>query len=357
MSATYIQASNYKIHFEDKHFTSLHKFLKNHTFSSIVLLTDTNVKKHCLPTLSKLLADFKIKNIICIKPGELNKNLETCQIIWDKLNEFHCDRNSLLINVGGGVISDIGGFCASVYKRGISFIHIPTTCLSMADASVGGKTGIDYDGYKNHIGTFTEPDGVFIYSDFCKTQNKREFTNGLAEIIKVGFIADKQLVKAVLLYNKNDKEFGNLLHQAVIIKNTIVEMDPKEKHIRKALNFGHTIGHAMESFYLESKNKKLLHGEAIAIGMICESYIALKLGILEEKDLLLIEDVVMGLFKKVTIDPKDFHDIQTLMIHDKKNKAGKIKLALIEKPGKPKLDVECPINLIGESLKYYTSIS
>ncbi|MDP2386338.1 MAG: 3-dehydroquinate synthase [Bacteroidota bacterium] len=356
MGDNQIPASNYKIYFEDKEFSSLNKFLKNNSFSNIVVLTDTNVKKHCLSILSKAVSEVKQKNIICIKAGEIYKNLETCQFIWDKLNAFNCDRNSLLINVGGGVISDMGGFCASVYKRGFSFINVPTTCLSMADASVGGKTGIDYHNYKNQIGTFTEPEGVFIYPVFCKTQSKRELINGMAEVLKAGFIADKQLAKDVVAYQKNENEFASLLKQSVVIKNTIVEIDPKEKNIRKSLNFGHTIGHAIESFYLSKKNT-LLHGEAIAIGMICESYVALKLNLLSEKDFLFVEDSVLHLFKKVKLDPKDFHAILKLMFHDKKNKAGKIKLALIEKPGKPKLDVECSNSLLEDALKYYTSIS
>ncbi|HEY1037847.1 MAG TPA: 3-dehydroquinate synthase [Bacteroidia bacterium] len=359
MKGDKINAGNYSIFFEDKAFDYLNKFLSNNSFSSIVVLTDSNVKKHCLPLFLKALSSFKLKNIIIIKAGEINKNLKTCEMIWKKLNEFNCDRNSLLINIGGGVVTDIGGFCASVYKRGFSFINIPTTSLSMADASVGGKTGIDFDRYKNLIGTFCEPDGVFIYSGFCKTQSKREFTNGLAEIVKAGFIADKHLAKSVLAYSKSkkEKEFESIMQQSVVIKNTIVEIDPKEKHMRKALNFGHTIGHALESFYLEKKGKQLLHGEAIAIGMICESFIAFRLNMLEEKDLLFVEDILFALFKKVKIDSKDFHAIQKLMLHDKKNKAGKIKLALIEKPGKPALDIECPKNLIEDSLKYYNSLS
>lgn len=359
-----ILASNYKIYFEDlpsgqagKEFSSLNKFLKNNSFSNIVVLTDTNVKKHCLSILSKAVNEITAKNTICVKAGEIHKNLNTCQLIWDKFNALNCDRNTLLINVGGGVISDMGGFCASVYKRGFSFINIPTTCLSMADASVGGKTGIDYNNYKNHIGTFTEPEGVFIYPGFCKTQSKREIINGLAEVLKAGFIADKQLVKDVIEHHKkgNGNEFASLLKESVIIKNTIVELDPKEKNIRKSLNFGHTIGHAIESFYLTKKNN-LLHGEAIAIGMICESYIAFKLNLLSEKDFLFVEDSILHLFKKVKMDTKDFHAILKLMLHDKKNKAGKIKLALIEKPGKPILDIECSKSLLEEALKYYTSI-
>ncbi|MCD6068250.1 MAG: 3-dehydroquinate synthase [Bacteroidetes bacterium] len=352
MAKNAIIAGDYSIFFEDRPFAALKAFLKKNPFSQRFILTDTNVKKHCLPLLLASVPELKSADVIVVKAGEMHKDLGSCGLVWDALTKSNADRNALLINLGGGVVSDLGGFCASVYKRGIAFINLPTTLLAMADASVGGKTGIDYHSFKNHIGSFCDPQAVFIYDGFCETQSSREFTNGLAEVVKAGFIADKELVEKL---TQPETELRELIRNAVVIKNTIVQKDPKEKNIRKILNFGHTIGHALESFYLDKKGKQLLHGEAIAIGMICESWIAWQLGLMKEKEFEFVKASIRLLFKKVRIDKKELPAIARLAQQDKKNRNGSIRLALIGKPGKPLVDVECNEALLKRSLQYYTT--
>jgi 3-dehydroquinate synthase len=352
MAKGVIKADSYSVFFETTAFTALQAFLKKKDFSQLFILTDTNVKKHCLPLLLKIPA-LKKATIIVLKAGEVHKNLDSCQLVWDALTVKHADRDALLINLGGGVVSDIGGFCASVYKRGIGFINLPTTSLAMADASVGGKTGIDYHGFKNHIGTFCNPLAVFIYSGFCKTQSEREFNSGIAEILKAGFISFKKL--AIRASASPGQHLDTFIHHAVSIKNRIVLKDPKEKGLRKILNFGHTVGHALESFYLGKKNQ-LLHGEAIAIGMICESWVAWQMGRMKEKDFLFVKDALGSLFKKVKLKEADFPEILHLMQQDKKNKNGRIRLAVASEPRKYLLNLECSKDLLRQSLEYYNRL-
>lgn len=344
-----IQAGTYTVYFEEKSFSALTDFLGKGSFSSIFILTDRNVKKHCLPILLKNAPALQKAKLITIKPGEQFKNIETAMTVWDSLTVLGADRHSLLINLGGGVVTDLGGFCASVFKRGISFVNIPTSSLAMADASVGAKTGIDYRGIKNHIGTFSDPSAVFIYPAFCKTLDQREYINGLAEVLKAAFISDHSLLALLNVKSKRHE----LFYRAIEIKNTIVKKDPKEKGLRKILNFGHTIGHAVESYFLGKKGKTVLHGEAIACGMIGESYIAYRLGLEKQTDHDFIRINCDKLFKRLELNEKQLVSIIALMKQDKKNKSGSIKLALVERPAVYHTEVDCSAQLIREALLYY----
>ncbi|HEY8400693.1 MAG TPA: 3-dehydroquinate synthase family protein, partial [Cytophagaceae bacterium] len=253
----------------------LKEFLQGKQYSSVCVIADENTEKHCFPLLLPALQKY---HLITIPSGEENKTLSTCERIWKGMTDQQLDRKAVVINLGGGVIGDMGGFCASTYKRGIDFIQIPTTLLSQVDASVGGKLGVDFFSYKNHIGVFKEPAAVFINADFLKTLDPAELRSGFAEIIKHCLIADKTKWEEISRKSLAEQNWEDLIAHSVEIKSKVTTADPTEQGLRKILNFGHTIGHAIESYYLTIKDKKLLHGEAIAIGMVAESYIAEKRG-------------------------------------------------------------------------------
>ena len=306
----------------------------------IINLTDENLI-NC-GWLDKL----QINSIIKVKSGEINKNLETVSHIWQQMSELQMDRKSLLINLGGGVVCDLGGFCASTYMRGIKFIQIPTTLLSQVDASVGGKTGFDFNGVKNLIGTFTEPEMVLIDSNTLTTLPKREYVSGLAEVIKYGIIYDVEFFE----YLKN----GNIDNDYIIkksceIKEKVVLEDFKEGGLRKILNFGHTIGHSIESLSLETKNL-LLHGEAVAIGMIAESYIAKEIGNLTNEEYELIKNVIKQYDLPVVYN-SDLEEIFLMLFKDKKNTSGKIKWVLPNGIGKCVYDVEVDNDIVKMAIR------
>ena len=349
-----IPVQDYAIHVGEI-FPALNAFLKTKKDQVIVVIVDENTKEHCLPILQKQL-NRKDLIIIHIPAGELHKNIHTCQSIWQQMMDKGLNRNALCINLGGGVIGDMGGFCASTYKRGIDFIQIPTTLLSQVDASIGGKLGIDFNHVKNSVGVFQNPKAVFINPDFLKTLPKLEIRSGFAEIIKHSLIEDaKQWKKIKAIKNWKKVDWPTLLVPSLHIKKRIVEIDPFEKGLRKALNFGHTIGHAVESQYLESK-KPLLHGEAVAIGMICESYISHKLSKLSAKDLKGISKLLVQVYGKYKLRKKDYPAMIRLMRKDKKNEKNEINFTLLKAPGKCLVNQSADVPLIVESLDYYRAL-
>ena len=239
------------------------------SYSAIAILVDEHTKMNCLDIfLKECLINPKL--IIEIHSGEEHKNLSTCEHIWQKLTTAQIDRNSLLINLGGGVIGDLGGFAASCYKRGIDFIQVPTTLLAMVDASVGGKLAIDLENFKNQIGLFKSPKGVYIFPKFLQTLNQRQIVSGYAEIVKHALIADKDYWQLLMETSIEKINWEETIYHSITLKNNIVESDPFEENKRKILNFGHTLGHAIESYYLK-KEKDILHGEAVALGMYLEA--------------------------------------------------------------------------------------
>ena len=350
-----IKANGYPILFGENAYNSLNSFVEENNYSTIFILTDNNTNEYCLSRFLPFLATNKAIEIMEIEAGESEKNINTCMEIWNILTELGGDRKSILINVGGGVITDIGGFVASTFKRGIDFIHIPTTLLAMVDASVGGKNGVDLGNLKNQIGVINVPKMVLIDTEYLATLPQNEMRSGLAEMLKHGLIFDANYWNQLKELKQTDfADFDTLIHRSVAIKNEIVMQDPTENGIRKALNFGHTLGHAIESYFLENENKKtLLHGEAIASGMILESYISWQKKLLSEEEYLEIKNSINAIYEIIVFDKNDIQPILDLLIHDKKNEYGKIQFALLDGIGNIKINQEVENELIIKSFDDY----
>jgi len=331
----------------------IYKLIALGEYSKLAVLTDTNVHSHWSNKLVPGLNQPMIEEIV-VPSGEQTKSINEVEKVWLKMLEAGLDRHSLLINLGGGVIGDLGGFAASTFMRGIDFLHVPTSLLAMVDASVGGKTGIDLGNVKNVVGTFQEPIGVVVDVDMLETLPKRELISGFAEVIKHGVISDRS--HFALVTSKRPEEFTKeelikLISDSIKIKLGIVELDPHERGLRKVLNFGHTIGHAIEASSLET-NEPLLHGEAIAIGMIAESKLAELTGLLSNDEFSTIEDAI----KKTGLPTRavniKLENIQRLIISDKKNKSGDILWSLPERIGSVKFDIKTTEKLIVDAIKY-----
>lgn len=314
--------------------------------SQIFILTDENVTPFWLPEVAHWLHCETATDIV-IKPGEQHKNLQTIQRIWKTLMKHRADRNTLLINLGGGTITDLGGFAASTYKRGIMFINVPTTLLAMVDAAIGGKTGIDFGGAKNQIGTFAEAEEVLVDPVFLSTLPRREILSGMAEMLKYGFIADAKLLEI------NIGNYQDFILRAGEIKREIVKQDPREEGIRKILNFGHTLGHAIESHCMTT-NHPLLHGEAVSMGMCAALWLSVKHLRLDKKALLNIEKQLPILLSEaeVVLSKEDIEPIMSYLAYDKKNKGKKPQFVLLEAVGKPVWDVEVELDAIEAALGY-----
>ena len=352
-----IKSYNSEIFIGDDVFNVLKEYIRPYQNHKIFILVDEHTMQHCIPELIIQIEGLQKAEIIEINSGEENKSLDICYQIWKTLSDYKADRQSLLINVGGGVISDMGGFIASTFKRGIDFINVPTTLLSQIDASVGGKVGVDFEGLKNMIGCFNEPKGVFIYPNFLKTLDKRQVLSGYAEALKHGLIKDKkywlELKKGMLSDAKN---WLKLITTSIHIKNQLVLVDPTEKNQRKMLNFGHTIGHALETYSLNN-DESLYHGEAVAIGLICESYISSKIMGLPENELKEISTTIFNLYATYKFEDADFHQLIELMKKDKKNKKQAINFTLISEIGKAHIDNEVTVEIILDALNYYNSLA
>ena len=314
--------------------------------SQVFILTDENVAPFWLPEVTHWLHCDSATDII-IKAGEQHKNLQTIQRIWKTLMKHHANRNALLINLGGGVITDLGGFAASTYKRGIKFINVPTTLLAMVDAAIGGKTGIDFGSAKNQIGTFAEAEEVLINPDFLKTLPERELRSGLVEMLKYGFITDAKLLEI------NLENYQDYVLRAGEIKRDIVEKDPTENGLRKILNFGHTIGHAIESHCLTTECP-LFHGEAVALGMVAALWHSVQQCGLDEKVLQDFEKQLPMLLSeaKIRLSEADIEPVLSYLVYDKKNKGEKPQFVLLEAVGKPIWDVEVESARVKKALEY-----
>ena len=317
--------------------------------SKVFILTDENVAPFWLPEVAHWLHCDSAIDIV-IKAGEQHKNLQTVQRIWKTLMKHHADRNALIINLGGGTITDLGGFAASTYKRGIKFINVPTTLLAMVDAAIGGKTGIDFGGAKNQIGTFAEAEDVLIKPVFLTTLLRRDMLSGLAEILKYGFIADAKLLEADL------ENYQDFILRAGKTKREIVAQDPYESGLRKILNFGHTIGHAIESHCLTT-DYPLLHGEAVALGMEAALWLSVKQCGLDETALKDYEKRLSMLLSEAELNltKDDIEPIMAYLVHDKKNKGEKLQFVLLEAIEKPLWDVTVDYDTVKRSLEYIIS--
>lgn len=353
-----LELQNYSISFQNQGYQDLNLLIKNGNYSSIYILVDSNTQHHCSRFLSEQLEAEVSIEWIEIEPGEEHKTLHTCHEIWKTLSETGADRKSLMINLGGGIVTDVGGYVASCFKRGIDFVHIPTTLLGMVDAAIGGKNGVNLDHLKNQIGIIRPPKMILVDVGYLATLPSQEMRSGLAEMLKHGLIANANDFFAFddLSQFQVDK-LPELIRDSIQIKTKIAEEDPYEKGLRMALNFGHTLGHAIESYHMEASSKtKLLHGEAVAIGMI----LALKLSVdvldfpVEKCDK--ASQLIRKYFQPVNFTADDIKALKDYMKHDKKNSAGHINFVLLEDIGQPKINCEVSDEHIKKAFAYYKSL-
>ena len=330
------------------------KELQAKDYSSLFLLVDTHTQEFCLPGFVSQTGLTQLE-VLVMEPGEEHKTLQTCENLWNQLSERGADRNSALINLGGGVVTDLGGFVACTFKRGIDFYNLPTTLLAMVDASVGGKTGIDLGALKNQIGIIEEPKQVIIDAQWLQTLPQEELRSGFAEMLKHGLISNKDYWEQLKSLPKLEAAtLAEFIKPSVAIKKQVVLEDPREKHLRKILNFGHTLGHAIESYYLTHPEKKrLLHGEAIAIGMVMEAYLGVSCCSFSNVAAEEIKKTFAQFYPPVEIDAQDREGILELLRHDKKNKAGRVNFVLLKSIGVPEIDVEVPQELFTQAFEFY----
>ncbi len=351
-----LKSIGHNIHFGNNAYEALNELIYTNRYSAIFVLCDSNTAELCLPMLLPVIETEAAIEIIEIDAGENMKTIDTCVEVWNALTELGADRKSVMINLGGGVISDLGGFIASTYKRGIDFINVPTSLLGMVDASVGGKNGVDLGHLKNQIGTITSPKMVVVNTDYLATLPQNEMRSGLAEMLKHGLIADAGYwSKFGKLDDLDESDFESLVYDSVKIKNDIVMQDPTENGIRKALNFGHTIGHAIESYFLANDDKPdLLHGEAVAAGIIIESSLAVQKQMLSADSFSEIKNLIKNIFETIIFHENDVSAILDLMIHDKKNEYGEIRFALIDSIGHIVIDQTASREQIIEAFRIYS---
>jgi len=339
---------------KEDQYSFLKEKIKSKDFNSVFVLVDENTDKHCLDVFINK-SSIEEYNKIIIKAGEENKNIDTCIQIWKELNFQKADRKSLLINLGGGVLTDIGGFVGSTYLRGIKFINVPTTLLGMVDAAHGGKTGIDFLNLKNQIGVFSMPIDVILDSTYLKTLSKEEYLNGYAEVFKHSFLSDSEEISFNSLINLDFfKDVDFIIKKYSEVKNRIVKIDKYESDIRKVLNLGHTIGHALESYSHISNNiKTLKHGEAIIVGLITELYIS---AIQNNFPLITVDklkEISSKYFEKINLSDDQLEQIFDLMIFDKKNNNGMVYFVLLDKNGKPLTDQKVEKKVFVDAFDYY----
>ncbi len=330
--------------------------VRTHNYDRLFILTDEHTNVLCLPLLedTECLKDAVKINI---GPGDIHKNLETLAYVWSQLGEKGGTRHSLLVNLGGGMITDLGGFAAATFKRGIPYINIPTTLLSMVDAAVGGKTGINFNDLKNEIGAFYPADQVLIHSGFLKTLDRHNLLSGYAEMLKHGLISHVSHWAELLKFDFDHADYNQLqklIGESVNVKETVVEKDPFEKNIRKALNFGHTIGHAFESFSLHA-NRPVLHGYAVAWGMVCELYLShLRVGFPKDKLYQTIRFIKEN-YGRLHFTCDDYETFYNFMKHDKKNSAaGVINFTLLADIGDIRINQTATQEEIYELLDFYS---
>ena len=337
--------------------SELEKIVDQFPKGKVFLLTEEVPAKVCIPVIKVLLEKKGIRQVT-IEGGEQNKSIHSVEKAWQFLSEKGADRKSLLINIGGGMLTDLGGFVASTFKRGMAFVNIPTTLLAQVDASLGGKTGINFSGLKNEIGLFREPDAVIINTNFLKTIDRENFLSGFAEMLKHGLIKSPEHWNELMAYdleNINYNSLQKIIADSVAVKDWHVQNDLTEKNIRKALNFGHTAGHAFESFALYDK-RPVLHGYAVVYGMIVELFLSNKVCGLADPDLESISEWLLKIYGKFGIGSNHYETLYELMTHDKKNEGSRINFTLIPEIGRVEIDQDCSKELIFEALDYYVNL-
>lgn len=347
-------SDGYAIHIGQDVLSQLERDLCTADYSRKFVLVDENTIQHCLPVLMASVPSLREAEVVEIESGESNKSIELCSRVWEVLTELQADRRSLLINLGGGVISDFGGFVAATYKRGIDFVNVPTTLLAQVDASVGGKVGVNLGHLKNQVGAFCNPQAVYIYPQFLNTLSKNEVMSGFAEMVKHGLISDEKHYRMLRNFDLSRLDLLEPHIEASIrIKNKIVLEDPREQHLRKLLNFGHTIGHAVETFSHENQRLGMLHGCAVAIGMVCEAYLSTRLCGFPEEDYENIATFVLKNYPVLSIDNISHHRIIEIMRHDKKNVGDRMNFTLLTEIGNAVVDQEVSADQIINALNDY----
>lgn len=320
----------------------------------IYVLVDTNTRQFCLSELEKTLT-FVPEHILCLQAGESSKTLETVQCIWDFLIENGATRSSLLLILGGGVLTDMGGFAAATFKRGIPYVNIPTTLLAAVDAATGGKTGFDYRGLKNEIGIFSAPVHTIVYTPFLQTLPQQQFLSGFAEMLKHALVASPLELSQILAFNVeavNWERLAGLLERSMDIKNYIVEQDPKEEGLRKTLNFGHTVGHALESFSFTT-NQPMLHGYAVMYGMVAELYLSVIKLDFPRQILSQVVTFMKEYYGKPLCPCQKYEQLFELMKHDKKNASPEqISFTLLRNVGNCRLNQSATKEEIYEALDF-----
>ena len=343
------------VYFNDDAYQALNIILGSGHYSMLIVLSDSNTADLCQPSFLARLETETPVELIEIEAGEQMKTVQTCLEVWHALTELGADRKSLILNLGGGVITDLGGFIASAYKRGVDFINVPTTLLGMVDAAIGGKNGVDIGPLKNQVGTITSPRMVVIDSSFLETLPAPEMRSGMAEMLKHGLIADASYWQELAALEDLDMEtMDRLITRSVEIKSDIVTKDPTEFGLRKSLNFGHTLGHAIESHFLD-RGTPILHGEAVAAGMVLESFLSMEKGLLEPSDYTWVKKTIISIFGVIKFGADDVTSIIGLLVHDKKNEYGRTLFALIAGIGTPALDIEAGNDLVISAFKDYSN--
>ena len=335
----------------------LRQIVQLYASGKVFLLTEQNAEELCMPLIQSVVTQYGIKHL-SIGAGEESKNIRSIEKVWQFLSENGADRKSLLINLGGGMLTDLGGFAASTFKRGMDFVNIPTTLLAQVDASIGGKTGFNFNGLKNEIGVFQEPVAVIINTHFLKTIDRNNFLSGYAEMIKHGFIKSPQHWEELQQFDLDNPDYDRLatvIAHSVAVKEWHVLNDLTEKNIRKALNFGHTVGHAFESYAMKN-GTPVLHGYAVVYGMIAELYLSVKKCNLPLNTLNEISGWLFDKYGKFPISEEDYAALYELMTHDKKNEGTRINFTLIPVIGEVAINQDCTREEIYQALDYYRSL-
>lgn len=328
------------------------EFIYDKTYSQITLVAEARTNGFCIPVLKKLFPELRKSTLIILPAGEENKSLDSCHLLWQQLTKLNADKQTLLISIGGGMLSDLVGFAASLYKRGLQVALIPTTLLSMVDASHGGKTAVDFEGIKNLIGTFQLPVSIYINPIFLHSLSERILHAGMAEMIKHALIESNSYWDEVKNYSSTDFIQLQAIKKSVEIKLKFTQQDPKDLGIRQALNFGHSIGHAIESATLHS-SKPLLHGEAIVLGMDFELQLSHNLLGLEKQVIEEYRQLRKKLFPTLNFTLKS-EDILNYILHDKKNDKH-IRMSLLQEPGVPAIQTSVSIDDLLHILKNHDS--
>lgn len=353
-----VESSNSQVRICENIAADINAYIENWNSSEIFILTDTNTQKYCSAVLAEN-EKLSRAHFINIKPGDEYKKVEALVNVWKYLSNNKADRHSLFISLGGGMVTDLGGFAASTFKRGITFLNVPTTLLAIVDAAVGGKTGINFEGLKNEIGVINHAEAVLVDTQFLETLDHENFVSGYAEMIKHALLSSSEDWDEINSYNLQTPDYEllkPLVAKSIAIKERVVAEDPYEKGIRKALNLGHTIGHALESLAMEQK-RPVLHGYAVAWGMISELWLSYKKLDFPEPLLRQLVKLVNINYGTFNFSCDDYENLYELMLHDKKNKGGKINFTLLKNIGEIEIDMNCGKEEVFMSLDFLRDVS